>query len=117
MTLTWLVDNLKILHVDAWEITTVIKQLAKIYGDIKVKRGKRCKCLGMDINYEKPGHVCISMRDVENIIEEFPEEIGNATAAMLAGYHLFQIRATDKSRQLLEEQAVQLHHCGTTITY
>ena len=52
MTIIRHVDYLKISHVDAWEITKV-----------KVKRGKSHKYLGMDLNYEKPGHVCISMKD------------------------------------------------------
>ena len=40
MSMTWHVDDIKISHIDGWEITQVIKKLARIYGDIKVKRGK-----------------------------------------------------------------------------
>ena len=40
MKIIWHVNDLKILHKDGWEITEVIKWLGKIYGDIKVKRGK-----------------------------------------------------------------------------
>ena len=40
MTVTWHVDDLKISHIDGWEITQVIKKLAKMYDDIKVKRVK-----------------------------------------------------------------------------
>ena len=38
MTVTWHVDDLKILHKSKWEITKIIKCLARIYGDIMVKR-------------------------------------------------------------------------------
>ena len=49
--------------------------------------------------------------DTEKIIEEFPEEIRDATAAIPCGDRLFQIRPTNKSRPLPEEQAAQLHGC------
>ena len=55
MIVTWHVDDLKISYIDGWEITKIIKRLASIYGDIKVKRGKQHDYLGIDINYSKKG--------------------------------------------------------------
>ena len=51
----WHVDDLKILHKSGWELTKMIKLLAKIYGEIKDKRGKVHKYYGMDLDYNKPG--------------------------------------------------------------
>ena len=55
MTMNWHVDNQKISHKDRWEITKIIKSLAKINGYIKVKRGKVHEHLGMNLDYAKPG--------------------------------------------------------------
>ena len=50
MTITWHVDDLKILHKNGWEIMKIIKQLGVIYGNIKVKRRKVYKYLGMNLD-------------------------------------------------------------------
>ena len=93
MTMTWHVDDLKISHINGWEITQVIKKFANIHRDIKVKRGKQHDYLGMDISYEKKGKVHTSMKHyIEKITESFPEEIGLSMAATPAADHLFQIK-------------------------
>ena len=53
MTIIWHVNNLKISHLDGWEITKIIKWLGKIYGDIKVKRGRKHHYLRMDMDFEE----------------------------------------------------------------
>ena len=50
MTITWHVDDLKILHKNGWEIMKIIKQLGVMYGNIKVKRRKVYKYLGMNLD-------------------------------------------------------------------
>ena len=40
MTIIWHVNDLIMSHKEGWEITKIIKWLGKLYGDIKVKRGK-----------------------------------------------------------------------------
>ena len=52
MTIIWHADNLKISNKDGWETTHVIKWLGKIYGDIKLKQGKKYHYLGMDLDFE-----------------------------------------------------------------
>ena len=85
MTITWHVDDLKISHKSEWEISKIIKWLAKIYGDIKVKRGKQHKYLGMTLDYRKPGQVRVWMKPyVDKIIKSFTEEIGSQSAATSA---------------------------------
>ena len=54
-------------------------------------RGKKLQYLGMDLDYATPGEAKISMIPyVENIIQNFPEEI-MGTVATPAAEHLFEI--------------------------
>ena len=47
MTITWHVKDVKISHKDGWEVTKLIKCLGKVYGDIKVKNGRKHQYLGI----------------------------------------------------------------------
>ena len=73
MPIIWHVDDfLKISHQDGLEITKVIKWFGKIYGDIKVKRGRKHQYLGMGMDFEERGIVRISMiLYVKEIIKTF----------------------------------------------
>ena len=52
----------------------MIKCLAKIYGNIKFKRGTKHEYLGMDVDYGNQTEVKVSMiQYLEKIIENFPE--------------------------------------------
>lgn len=48
LTVTLHVDDLKISHVDSFEVTKLIRYLEKIYGKVVVHRGKVHDYLGMD---------------------------------------------------------------------
>ena len=88
MTIIWHVDDLKISHEDGWKITKIIKWLGKIYGDIKVRKGRKHHYLGMDLDFLNKGAVEISMYPYfEKIIKSFPEEIGNSCANTPAAEH------------------------------
>ena len=111
MTIMWHVDDLKILHKSEWEITKIIKWLAKINGDMKVKRGKQHKYLWMNLNYKKPRQVRVSMKHyVDKIMKSFPEEIGNQMASTPVADYLFDVRDEKEAKKLPREQSVQLHH-------
>ena len=111
MTITWHVDDLKISHVDPWEVTKMIKWFGKIYGNIKVSRGKVHNYLGMQLDYRHKGEVRMSMKDyVKEVIESFPEEIGTKVAATPAAEYLFEVRPEKEAKLLPEEQAVVFHH-------
>ena len=111
MTVTCHVDDLKISHADGWKVTQVIKKLARIYGDIKVRRGRHHEYLEMDINYGKKGQVQVSMKQyVKNIIKNISEDIGLSTAATSAADHLFQIQDSKETKLLPELQTIQFHH-------
>ena len=63
------------------------------------------------MDFEEKGIVKISMVPyVEEIIRNFPEEVGVSTAATPAAEHLFQVRNQQDAEQLPEEQAIQFHH-------
>eukprot|EP00804_Cyclotella_cryptica_P021176 CCRYP_001489-RA/>CCRYP_001489-RA protein AED:0.41 eAED:0.35 QI:0/-1/0/1/-1/1/1/0/615 len=115
MTLTWHVDDLKVSHKDAFELTKFILYLARIYGDkITVNRGKYHDYLGMDLDYSVPGKLRVSMiKYVDKILKDFPQAI-TKTSSTPAADHLFQIRdAEEVAKQekfLSEEQARHFHH-------
>ena len=57
---------------------------------LKVKRGKKHRYLGMDLDFENEGMVKVSkIPYVEEIIKTFPEEIGNSFANTPAAEHSF----------------------------
>jgi hypothetical protein len=76
-TTTWHVDDLKLSHVDAEEVTNMIGWLKSIYGDnIRVSRGKSHGYLGMDLNFTEPGEVKITTIPYpKGVIKDFPEKI------------------------------------------
>ena len=111
MTIVWHVVDLKISHCDGCEITEIIKWLGKIYGDIKVKQGKKHRYLGMDLDFEQKGIVKASMIPyVEEIINNFPKPVGASIASNPAGDHLFQTRDLKEAKLIDEDQAIRFHH-------
>jgi hypothetical protein len=52
MTITWHINNLKVSHVDPFQITKFAANLATIYGNsLMVHQGKVHDYLGMDLNF------------------------------------------------------------------
>jgi hypothetical protein len=101
MTVTWHVDDLKVSHVDAFELTKFASYLSSIYGGLAVHRGKKLDYLGMDLDYSEKRKVKISMINyLNNVLKEFPEHLG-ATATSPAAEHLFKVR---------DESDAQLHY-------
>ena len=94
MTVTWHVDDLKILHMDSEEVTKCIDHFRKIYGEkMTVHRGKVHKYLGMDLDFSTHKVLKIGMiKYIKKVLEEFPEEI-KSVAATPAAEHLFEVMA------------------------
>eukprot|EP00957_Ditylum_brightwellii_P032859 2491532-Ditylum_brightwellii.AAC.1 len=89
MTITWHVDDLKISHAEAAEVTKIIQWFESIYGNVRISRGKHHDYLGMNLDFSEKGKVKISMVPfLKKAIEEFPEAI-TGTAATPAAAHLF----------------------------
>ena len=65
----------------------------------------------MDRDFEERGVVKVSMIPyVQDIIKNFPEEIGISTAATPAAEHLFLARNEQETKLLPEEQAINFYH-------
>ena len=57
----WHVDDLKVSHVDIFEITKFAWYLKIIYGGLSVQRVKLHDYLEMDLDYSKQGTLKLSM--------------------------------------------------------
>ena len=85
--------------------------MAKIYGDVKVRRGKQHEYPGMDLDYRKLGQVRVSVKPyMDKIIKNLPEEIGSQSASLPAADYLFNVKDEKNAKILPEEQGVQFHH-------
>jgi hypothetical protein len=93
MTVTWHVDDLKVSHVDPFQITRFAEYLASIYGEkLTVNRGQVHDYLGMDLDYSTKGQVKIGqIRYTKKMIDEFPEPITYSAASPATDY-LYTIR-------------------------
>ena len=92
MTVTWHVDNLKILHMESDEVAKCIAHFKRLYGErMTVHRGKVHTYLGMDLDFSTPKVLKIGMiKYIKKVLEEFPEDI-KSVAATPAAEHLFDV--------------------------
>ena len=113
MTVTWHVDDLKVSHMDPWEVTKFGNYLAGIYGEeLTAHRGKVHDYLGMDFDYSETGKFKVSMiKYLDNVLTEFPEVL-TGSAATPAADHLFKVRE-DGTAKLLDESEAQIFHHTT----
>ncbi len=111
MTITWHVDDLKVLHVDPFQITIFAAYLASIYSNgLVVHRGKVHDYLGMDLNFANKGVAQISMITyTTKILTNFPESITTSCATPAAD-HLFTVRDEATAKFLPKTQAQAFHH-------
>ena len=110
MTITWHVDDLKISHVDAREVTKIMEWFKLIYGNVCVSRGKIHNYLEMNIDFTDKGKVKISMvAFLKKVIEDFPEVI-TSSAATPATDRLFNVWDNSKRKLLDVERARAFHH-------
>jgi hypothetical protein len=99
-TVVWHVDDLKISHVDAKVVTTILNLLDAKYGQeivggkraaLTINRGNTHDYLGMTLDYSKHGHIKLDMvAYVDKILEEMPKEM-DGTATSPAAKYLFKI--------------------------
>ena len=102
MTVCWHVDDLLVTHMEEDAITGFALALAKIYGPkTTISRGKIHEYLGQEFDFASvPGTMIVSMiKYLQQVTEEFPEDIRSVRAA-LAANHLFNVRE-DLDRTLL----------------
>ena len=99
-TITWHVNDLKILPADP-EVTTIINKLDRRFGDIMpllISGGKVHEYLGMIFNYIKPGQVKITMYQyLVGIIKHDPDVYKcGSTHATPASSHFFILEILSK---------------------
>ena len=63
-TITWHVENLKLLHVDKKVVEDIIEQTKGLYvQDMRIIRGKKHNYIGMMIDFSLRGQVVVTMVD------------------------------------------------------
>ena len=73
LTVCWHVDDLKISHANKKVVSKFLKQLEKLYGELRTTRGKVHDYLGMTLNYRILGKVQIDMTSyTKATVEMFP---------------------------------------------
>ena len=111
LTVTWHVDDLKVLHK---EISTVVDQFIKDMEDefgketpINKSHGKVLDYLGMTLDFTKPGKVMVTMIDyIKGILYDAPKDM-HGQAVTLATIHLFEVNT--KNPVYLNEDKVAIY--------
>ena len=110
MTIVWHVDDLKVSHKKAIEITKLAMYLDNIYPGVKVNRGEIHDYLGIYLDFSEDGNVKVSMIPYLNeILRDFPELLGNISTSPAAD-HLFRVRLDEEARLLPGEHAISFYH-------
>lgn len=124
LTIVWHVDDLKISHVEADVVTTVISKLEKQYGKdsygkecpLTVCRGKKHDYLGMTLDYTMAGKVAADMiKYIESkILNDLPDNF-NGIAVTPAANHLFEVN--DNCTKLDTVKAELFHHITAQLLF
>ena len=59
----WYVDNNKVSHLDEEIFKNVIEGISEHYDNLAVSRGKKQRCLGMDIEFLADVELSLFMKD------------------------------------------------------
>ena len=110
-TILWHVDDLKISHVDAMEVTKIIQLLSSEFGKeapLTINRGKVHDYLGMRIDFSEKGVAKIDMEQyIQNILNEMPHEMTGVSPTPAAN-HLLDVNP--ESEKLDDIQKEFFHH-------
>ncbi len=113
-TVLWHVDDLKISHVDAAVVESLLDHLNGVCGKLNplvTNRGKTHDYLGMTLDCTEDGEAKIVMKDcIEEMLEEMPDDM-DGEAGTPASLHLFTTR--DEPGGLLDEATSELFHHHT----
>ena len=98
-------------HAEEREVTTMTDWLKSEFEDaeiekVKISRGKKYKCLGMNFEFTDQCTVHVKMEQyVKDMIDTFPTKI-EKSATTPAAVNLFRVRQTE----LLKEDDASLYH-------
>ena len=113
MTVAWHIDNLKVSHKQANEVTGFVNWLKtmcedKENGIVKATRGKVHECLGMTLDFQKKGAVKIKMLcSVKSMAENFAGKLKEKVTTP-AVEHLLKVNLDCEK---LDEQRAKECHC------
>ena len=114
-TIVWYVDDVKVSHIDNKVVDSVIKDIERYFGPMKVSRDETKDYLGMNITITKDKFLEIEMKEsIKDAIQSFEEEI-HGTVTSPTPRHLFQIN--DSSPKLNNRQAEIFHSVTAKLLY
>ena len=95
----WHVDNLKISHVEAAVVTSILEMLSERFAmesELTITRGKKHTYLGIDIDYSTQDIVRMSMKDyLQECVDDLPEDTSSPVTTP-ASNNLFDTDDTSK---------------------
>jgi len=106
-TVCWYVDDLKLSHTSADEVTKMVKKLEHYFGEMNVSRGKEHTYLGIDFKIENRKVVLTMTKYLEECIDALGEAI-NTTASTPANNGLMHVN--EESLLLEEGRKEKFHH-------
>ncbi len=106
MTVPWHMDDLKVMHIDPQRVTIFTEWAKSIYSNYEVTHGKYHEYLGMNLDFNTPGVVKVSIIPyVEKVPEQFPKDLAQPMQSSAAS-HLFMAKEEDKASFLPKEQTL-----------
>ena len=107
ITITWHVDDLKISHKDAGEVTKMTTYLEYIYGPMTEKRGKKNIYLVMGMECTERRAFKISMtRYIDEAFDEFSKDV---TTLVVSPAEESLLKTNKSGKYLIEERAILFH--------
>ena len=105
LTVVWHVDDLKMSHVCKKVVDEFMSAMETEFGKetpLNVSRGKKHDCLGMEIDFSKPGEVAFQMIDcIKGVLQDAPDDMKGLANTPAAG-HLFKVN--DKNPVILTSE-------------
>lgn len=105
-------DDLKISHMSADVVTSVIDDIQSVFGKdapVTLKRGKIHECLGMTLDFSDAGKFKVKMIDcMDGMLKDLPADMSGELATPAAD-HLFDVDDAN-ARKLDEKDAQFFHH-------
>jgi hypothetical protein len=116
-TVLWYIDDLKISHVSADVVSSVIHMLEAEFGHeapLRICRRWVHDYVGMALDFTMPGKVQFQMEDyVEELLKDIPSDM-DGEASTPAANHLFMVNTGNQAVKLEANTAEFFHHVVAT---
>ena len=115
MVIVWRMGDLKVSHINSFEMTKFAGYISSIYGVPTVHRGKVHNYLGIYLDYSDQGRVKVSIiKCLDSVLQEFPYNLG-ATVATPDADNLFKV-CDDFKKEPTRGSGTELLPHSNTIT-